>query len=794
MSIEFTIRKGTTNPTSGSGITLGEPAFNYSNNTLFIGKGYGVTAAWVGAGICGASGGIAAGLTYQIPTLGAVKDYFTAVSSNFLGTTASYVASFNGLTGAVAGVASVNGSTGAVVTYAGTTGNIPYRYGAGVGITANSYFSLFDGDIGDPTDILILSGPTGPDYWRGNTEAIGLRIVRNPGGIGLDEGAHVSIDALGQYQYGADQFGSGLRLTTPNIANDGPIRLAPKGTDVVAVGSYGVSIYAPLSTTDITAIGGATFSGNFSGTTGSFSKLLTASAGISASSVAVSGRISSTQGITFGSATNFMAFVPQSSATNGGLWIKEGVFQIGGSALLQGSGSLNYSGNTELLNVYGHQVIDNSAGYQGIYTPLIVKGGTGQSVPLFNVTRGGTSAVQVDQNGILVAALGLSAAGATFSGSIGLQNAEFIRNTTNGRVDIMPAPAAAAAYGLYVDTTGWGYGPQLGTIQSSTGTLNNGNILFNAPLVISNDVSLILGSSGTSVVRHSSTGLDTMQLGVAVGNASYSGAVAIYDYSVGSAANRSPGISHSNPNLYVYRAGSASANDFIRTEHNGTNANIVSGGSSGILIQPGSGVLGISGAISAGIGIFSSYIVTPTIYNDINNGNIIDFSDGTVRIGDAFGDDTGRFIHYDQGEATLHGNESGLTNFSTLTLTSVATIGDSATIGAGGGLVDSTSTALGTTAADQPISQSVVSASYRSVEFFVQASTAGGAYEALKIMVVHNGTTTYNTQYGVVRSGATLGTYTTILATVAGVSRIRLRVTPTAVNTTYKVMINALPV
>lgn len=198
---------------------------------------------------------------------------------------------------------------------------------------------------------------------------------------------------------------------------------------------------------------------------------------------------------------------------------------------------------------------------------------------------------------------GLSASGATFSGSIGLQNAEYIRNTTNGRVDIMPGPAASNAYGLYVDTTGWGYGPQLGTVQSTTGTLNNASILWNTALVVANDVSFCLGNSSTSVVRHSATGLGTMQLGVAVGNASYSGAVAIYDYSVASATNRSPVTAHTNPNLYVYRAGSASANDFIRTEHDGTNGNIVSGGTSGILMRPGSGVLGISGGISLSAGI-----------------------------------------------------------------------------------------------------------------------------------------------------------------------------------------------
>ena len=102
MAIEISLKKGTANPTSG--LTLAEPLFNSTNNTFWMGKGTGNTPVWLGAGICGASGGIAAGLTYQIPTLGAVKDYFIGVSGSFLSSTTGFVSSFNGLTGAVTGV------------------------------------------------------------------------------------------------------------------------------------------------------------------------------------------------------------------------------------------------------------------------------------------------------------------------------------------------------------------------------------------------------------------------------------------------------------------------------------------------------------------------------------------------------------------------------------------------------------------------------------------------------------------------------------------------------------------
>ena len=81
MAIEFSFKKNTQNPTAIAGLTAGEPAFNTVLNTLFIGKGHGITAAWVGAPISNDYLQIAAGLTQQIPTLGAVKDYVNTIGA-----------------------------------------------------------------------------------------------------------------------------------------------------------------------------------------------------------------------------------------------------------------------------------------------------------------------------------------------------------------------------------------------------------------------------------------------------------------------------------------------------------------------------------------------------------------------------------------------------------------------------------------------------------------------------------------------------------------------------------------
>ena len=252
----------------------------------------------------------------------------------------------------------------------------------------------------------------------------------------------------------------------------------------------------------------------------------------------------------------------------------------------------------------------NCRGYTVGSTNEIVIGTEAVGLGSNTAVIGATTQTAATIYGLVSAPGGISAAGATFSGSVRLQNAEYIQNTTNGRVDLMPGPAAATAYGIYFDLTSWTWGVKIGTIKSSDGVLNNGNFLWDAPMSIGDNVQFNLGSDGQHNLSRTTTGLDTTQFSVNVGTGTNSGAFAIVDASGQGYNNRSPVTAHTNPNLYVYRAGSASANDFIRVEHDGTNGNIVSGGTSGILIQPGSGILGISGGISASGSTFGSISAT----------------------------------------------------------------------------------------------------------------------------------------------------------------------------------------
>lgn len=91
MPTQIQFKRGTTTPT---GLTVGEPAFDTVTNRLFIGN----TAAvrWIGGEITGGvdMGAGSAASQNRVPTQNAVYEY---ARSNF-------VASFNGLTGAVGGV------------------------------------------------------------------------------------------------------------------------------------------------------------------------------------------------------------------------------------------------------------------------------------------------------------------------------------------------------------------------------------------------------------------------------------------------------------------------------------------------------------------------------------------------------------------------------------------------------------------------------------------------------------------------------------------------------------------
>lgn len=203
-------------------------------------------------------------------------------------------------------------------------------------------------------------------------------------------------------------------------------------------------------------------------------------------------------------------------------------------------------------------------------------------------------------------------------GYITLPLSETIRNITDGSIDLMPSGSCANHFGLRVDTTSWGYGTRLYSVRGSDNNLTAGSFLFMNGCVINNDVDLGFNSSYSSRIRHTTTGNDTFQI-IVTNDASHSGAVAIINQQGVGVVGRSPGITHTNPNLYVYSADHTDANDFIRFEHNQTNANIVSG-TGGIVLQPQNSLLSVIGGLTASGATFTGNISAPNIQYRTNIG------------------------------------------------------------------------------------------------------------------------------------------------------------------------------
>jgi hypothetical protein len=105
-----------------------------------------------------------------------------------------------------------------------------------------------------------------------------------------------------------------------------------------------------------------------------------------------------------------------------------------------------------------------------------------------------------------------------------------------------------------------------------------------------------------------------------------------------------------------------------------------------------------------------------------------------------------------------------------------------------GDISSSTLTTSSTTAGQ--IVASVSSSTYRSVKFLVQV-TSGASYHTTEILVIHDGTTAYATEFGTVYTGASLATFD---ADVSG-GLLRLLVKPTyAVTTVFRTVFTSIDI
>ena len=407
------------------------------------------------------------------------------------------VLSFNGLTGAVAGVTSVNGSTGAVVTYVGTTGNIPYRYGTGVGITANSYFTL-----SDDTSELTFNGATGAGE---DVSGRGLRFTKDDDGLGLDEGGGASIEALGMgREVGGGTsgpiYGASLRLVTPTgVSGGSEIKLSPMGTTVVTVSSTEVYINGRLSA------GGATFSGNisapnivnsFNGATSAIT--LTGNGAILNTQSGLTNTISvrvATTGVTGVASFNSASF----DVTGGDVTIKTGGItngQLANSSVTVSAGSGLAGGGAVAL---GGTITVTNAGVTGVVA------GTGIAV------SGATGNVTISNNGVQTFNGSTGAITLTGNGAI-LNTQSGGTNTISARVATTGVTGVASFNSASFDVTG-------GAVTIKAGGITNGQLANSSVTVSAGGTSTLnladtLTLTGGSNITLSNTA-NTVTLGLA---------------------------------------------------------------------------------------------------------------------------------------------------------------------------------------------------------------------------------------------------------------------------------------
>ena len=171
----------------------------------------------------------------------------------------------------------------------------------------------------------------------------------------------------------------------------------------------------------------------------------------------------------------------------------------------------------------------------------------------------------------------------TFTALI-LQNGEEIRNTTDGRIDLLPKPNAANEVGITFNMVQRSNIVSVGTLRTSNGVLNDGSVQWDVKQLIGNNVDFVVSTQDWSAFRQVvGTGLkQTLAVGVSAnfdfgGTDVSSGAVAIMHRFHMGQANRTPSTTHVDPHLYIYSQDNTQANDFVRFSHNQTDGVIETG-------------------------------------------------------------------------------------------------------------------------------------------------------------------------------------------------------------------------
>lgn len=100
-------------------------------------------------------------------------------------------------------------------------------------------------------------------------------------------------------------------------------------------------------------------------------------------------------------------------------------------------------------------------------------------------------------------------------------------------------------------------------------------------------------------------------------------------------------------------------------------------------------------------------------------------------------------------------------------------------------IFDSTLVTVATTAS--VVIDSFLSSDFRSAKYFIQISSDGTAFSAVEINLIHHSNTVYSTQYGLVNTNGSLGSFTADLSIVDSIVRLYFTASA-ATNKTIKVL------
>ena len=327
--------------------------------------------------------------------------------------------------------------------------------------------------------------------------------------------------------------------------------------------------------------------------------------------------------------TNTAQTFTQLQSFSAGISASGATFISGSTIKFDGSGNLTSTSNLNIGDAFNTTSIGDYNG-DGNSTYIFVNDGSNQ---LF--LSNPSDSVVVSGNVDLT------------TGTLILPNDEYIQNSTNGRVDIMPAPISASAYGMYVDTTSWTFGVKLGTVRSSDGTLNVGSFLYDTNCNMSDDKDFTFGASSYyTLSQRSSSGQQCLSIGLLTGdqNSSSSGSLVLVQNNQRTSSNRIPTTDHAHPTLYIY-AGGSTADDYVRINHDTSNATIATGDGS-IILDPANSVVVIDGGLTASggatfaasIGSNSSTVdLLNSVVSTINFGGV---SGSTINLGNTSGNST----------------------------------------------------------------------------------------------------------------------------------------------------------